>query len=150
MQNITITKKDLVQDVDGMFQFVIMISIFFLTFIDNLFKLGSETPVQSGLVQMQWTNALIFLVIAYVLFRFFRFNLKDNFIKVTNFLLFTEVFSIVTTMTVVLKYGNNITSYIGYYILKISIWSAILVPIMILVLIIIGIFSSRKLNIKHK
>lgn len=150
MQNTLITKKELIQDVDGMFQFVITISIFFLTFIDNLFKMGNETSAQSGLVQIQWTTALIVLVISYMLFRIFGSKIKDRLIKAVNILLFAEVLSIVTAIAVVLKYNNAITSYIGYYALKVSLWSAVLVPLAILVLTIIGIFSSKNLNIKRK
>lgn len=137
------TEKEIIQEVDSMFQFVIMISIFFLTFIDNLFKLANETSVLSGKVQMQWTNVLISLVISYVLFKIFRHKLSEKFIKLINILLFAQVVSVISAIIVVLKYQNQITSYIGYFTLKGSLYASILISFMILLLLPLNAFSLK-------
>src|SRR4051812_10657357 len=111
-------KKELTHEVDSMFQFVITVSIFILTFIDFLFRLANTTnSEQIGSVGLKWSYLPVILTISFVFFRIFKWRLSNLILTILNYLLLIEILFIITAVSVVMANGNELHSYFQYYLL---------------------------------
>lgn len=148
-QNIEIiyqSEKELIRDIDSMFQFVITISIFLLTMIDVLFSSFSTNTEESGLTLFKLAIIPISLVISYLIFKIFKYSFKIWVISATNILLFLEIILIVIFIATVMTTGNTVTTYSAYYTVKISSSGTMIIPIIILIFLIISSMFFRKVK----
>jgi glucose uptake protein GlcU len=126
------TRKELMQDLNGLFQFAVTVSLLFLTVMEFLLKSANMASDQMSLAELKWVSVPIFLVMSYVLFRIFKRKYRDWVFKTTNILLLIEIVLIVIAIIVVMINGNGVIhSYITLFILSGSLWGTAILPVLI-------------------
>jgi hypothetical protein len=126
-------RKELIKEVDNLFQFTTTLSVFFITIIDILFRYANSTSEEMGKVELKWIFIVAILLICFLVFKIFKKYFSDRVLKITKFLLFAEIFFFIPPIIIIGQYLNTITSYFGYYSLIISLWSLIILPVLILI-----------------
>ncbi len=149
MEDLAKTKLDLIHEVEGLFQTVITVSLFFLTVTNILFRIANTAPEQLADVELKWLSMPGAIILGYVMFRIFKKHYKSWILKFTNALLLAQIVCIAVITIVIVMNGEELRSYIAYYSLKISLWGAISLPTIIFILMLLGaIFFKNKNNLQ--
>ncbi len=123
---------ELKNEVYDLLKFVITLNVFFLSIIETLFKYN-DTPVKHiSEIKLQWAASVAILICCFLMFKLLTKDFSSLFFKISKILLLLENFLFVPPLIILATDLNTITTYTSYYILTISLWGLVMIPIFIL------------------
>lgn len=145
--------KELIKEIENRLQFVITISIFFLALISYFFKSLGENESKINDMLRSWGGIIVFYLLSYLFFEFFKREIRGKFLKVLDFSLLIGIFAFVMPIAVLCTKEFKSFSIIesaNIFLFKTSLYALPLISILILFAIIIfyilSLYGSRKIK----
>jgi len=132
LKSLKMIREDFKKEVNDLLQFTTMLSIFFISIIDILFKYANSTPQEVGSTQLKWIGAVMLLIICFLAFKMFNNHFSERVLKVSKILLFIEISLFIPVIFILSIYLNTITSYFALYSLKTSLIGMMVIPVFLL------------------
>ncbi len=133
------SKKEKLTEIEGLFQFVVMLQIFFISIIDLLFRLTGNTVEQIVRPELQYGVMIAVFISAYLLIKIWGKHFSEWVLRLSKSLLLLEILSFVP---IIILIGNLFNKQIGseffMMIFKLSMWILVFLPILIFILLFIN------------
>jgi hypothetical protein len=129
-------QKDVLIEIEGLFQFVVMLQIFFISIMDLLFKMTTDTSNQVIKVQLEYGALIAVFLSSYVLFKIFGKRFSQKILNISKWLLISIIISLIPLVFIIgiIVYKTVIHSIFINIIFMLSMWALILIPISVFLL----------------
>ena len=134
-------KQEILKEIDGLFQFVVMLQIFFISIIDLLFKITTDTSEQIVKVELEYSALIAVFLAAYVLFKIFGKRFPEIVLKISRWLLISIIIALIPVVYLIGTVARETTihSAIAGIVFIISMGALIVIPIAVFLLSLAGI-----------
>jgi hypothetical protein len=132
--------EKITNDSDNLLQFTTMLSIFFVSIFDYLFKLDAGATSETiGKVEITWVQTVGVLIICFLIFKIFKKYHTTEALRVFNILNYIEIFFFVIPIFILGKYFNTIDSTFAAGLLTSSLKVLFYLPLLMFGTILFGL-----------